>query len=222
MPRRIYWGKLLLELMVVFLGVTAGFILNNWSENQKLKADEKNYLSGFIDDIELNIKELENQIQADSILLERLFPKIKIIAEGNLSFDSANVVVQNIMLVSRPEIRNTTFETVKNSGNLNVISDYEIRKLVIGYDVLLHEIKFIDEFYFNYFNSFTMPFLLSKFNLIEGRLQHPYIVKTVRFGNVIAGQVSIIRQRNTSYQKILEQSRLVYKELADYQKKITE
>jgi len=36
------WSKLILELFVVFLGVTAGFVLNNWRmSKQEYKLEQK-------------------------------------------------------------------------------------------------------------------------------------------------------------------------------------
>jgi len=41
------WGKLFFELIVVFLGITAGFILNNWRMEQEEKNWNKNIFPAF-------------------------------------------------------------------------------------------------------------------------------------------------------------------------------
>ena len=56
------WGRLGLELIVVFLGVSSGFLLNNWRmEKQETQLKHK-YISGFLQDVNNNIPEFKNEI----------------------------------------------------------------------------------------------------------------------------------------------------------------
>ncbi|MBN2362656.1 hypothetical protein JXL83_00830 [candidate division WOR-3 bacterium] len=74
--------KLTLELLVVFLGVTAGFVLNNWRSDFQERQLEKKYIAGFLQDIQFNIEELETQIEKDSTWLERASPLVLSMADG--------------------------------------------------------------------------------------------------------------------------------------------
>lgn len=53
------WQRLILELLVVFLGVTAGFLLNNWRMKAQKYQLEKTYITGFLRDVNDNIVRLE-------------------------------------------------------------------------------------------------------------------------------------------------------------------
>ena len=63
------WGKLFFELIVVFLGVTAGFILNNWRMEQEEVKHEQKYINSFLQDINYDIPELEKAVESDSLWL---------------------------------------------------------------------------------------------------------------------------------------------------------
>ncbi len=65
------WKKLFLELIVVFLVVTAGFLLNNWQLEKQDELLEKKYMSGFLQDVNTNITELKTAIESDSLWLNR-------------------------------------------------------------------------------------------------------------------------------------------------------
>ena len=65
------WGKLFFELVVVFLGVTAGFVLNNFRMEQEEKKLEDKYLESFLQDVEFDIPALENAVRTDSVWLAR-------------------------------------------------------------------------------------------------------------------------------------------------------
>lgn len=70
------WKKLFFELIVVFLGVTAGFLLNNWQLDKKDKQLEKRYMIGFLQDVNANIAELETEVDSDSLWLNRVKPQL--------------------------------------------------------------------------------------------------------------------------------------------------
>lgn len=55
------WTALLLEMVVVFLGVTAGFLLNSWQSERADRELEQKYIADFIDDVNGNIDDLEEK-----------------------------------------------------------------------------------------------------------------------------------------------------------------
>jgi len=67
--KKIKWTKLAIELIVVFLGVSAGFLLQNRKEASANKEQEQKYLQGFLADVNVNINELEESVIDDSLLL---------------------------------------------------------------------------------------------------------------------------------------------------------
>ncbi len=56
------WMHYLLELLVVFIGVTAGFLLNNWREDNAELNLEKKYLESFYADVTADAIDLDSLI----------------------------------------------------------------------------------------------------------------------------------------------------------------
>ncbi len=137
------WKKLFFELVVVFLGVTAGFLLNN---RQLEKQDERlkiKYMNGFLQDVTTNITELKTSIESDSLWLNRVKPKLITIQKGTITVDSANAVIKQIISISKVGIQTGTYEDITNSGNLNIISDYNLKKQIVDYHVAISGVEFI-------------------------------------------------------------------------------
>jgi len=207
---------LLFELIVVFLGVTAGFLLNNWQLEKKDQQLEQKYLNGFFQDVNENIVELQKAVDSDSLWLTRVKPKIMMIQEGTLPVDSANTLITLIVGISKVGIQTGTYEDIKNSGNLNIITDFYIKKQIVDYHVAVSGVEFVDEYFYKYFGDIVMPFVMSNFSVIKGGLDNPAIIRSTLFANVITGYYSMVQQRKTAYADLLDKSDSLRTELKIY------
>ena len=200
------WRKLFFELIVVFLGVTAGFLLNNWQLERQDQKLERKYLDGFLEDVKTNITELEKSVIEDSLWLDRVMPEIIRLKDKTFDPDSAASLVKGIVQISRAGIQKGTYQAITNSGNLNIITNYDLKKQIVDYHEAVKGIEFIDDYFYQYFGDFVMPFVLNNFSVLNERFRNPKVIQTVEFENVIAGYVSMVQQRKAVYQDLLDKS----------------
>ena len=200
------WRKLFFELIVVFLGVTAGFLLNSWHLQKQDQKLEQKYISGFLQDVKTNSDELEKSISSDSLWLNQVLPQIELVKAGTITVDSANAILIKIASISKIEFQTSTYEDITNSGKLNIINDFEMRKKIVDYHVALSGVNFIDGYFYSYFSDFVMPFIFSNFSVLDGQLANFEAIKTTQFSNVIAGYISMVQQRKAAYEDVLEKS----------------
>ena len=202
----IEWKRLLLELIVVFLGVTAGFLLNNWQmEKQDLRLEEK-YMAGFRQDVHYNIDELKAAISSDSSWLQNAKSKLLPIRDGTITFDSANAIIKQIISISKINLQTGTYQDIINSGNLNIINNFKIKKQIVDYHVAISGVEFVDNYFYNYFSDIVMPYIFSNFSVLHGRIEDPKIIYSVQFANLIAGYFSMVQQRQSAYKEMLQKS----------------
>jgi len=129
-----------------------------------------------------------------------------LIENGEISTDSAEVILGLIAQISDLNTNKGTYEDITNSGNLNIISDFELKKSLVDYYITVDGVDFIDKFSYNYFNDFVMPFIFTEINVLKGRFVNPDVINTVQFSNVFAGYISTRQQKNTAYKDLLEKS----------------
>jgi hypothetical protein len=197
------WEKLGLELIVVFLGVTSGFLLNNWRTHEQEKELEQKYISGFSDDVTFNIKELRNAVKWDSVWLACANPLLLSIRGGTISLDSSLAAMKLILRLDRIDLHTGTYEDITNSGNLNIINDFNLKSLIIDYHIAVQGLGFMDDYFSKYFSDFVMPFIFSECNVLTQQFKDPEIIKSTRFSNVIAGYYSMIQQRRAAFSGLL-------------------
>ena len=207
------WKKLFFELIVVFLGVTAGFLLNNWQLEKQDERLEEKYLNSFLEDVNANISDLESLIESDSVWLSLARPKLMEIKAGTITLDSATSTLRMIVNISKSGLQSGTYENITNSGSLNIIGDYNLRKQIVDYHDAISGVGFIEDYFYQYFGDFVMPFIFSNFSVLRGQFSNPRIIKDIQFQNVIAGYYSMIQQRKKAYEGLLEKSYQLQKSL---------
>ncbi|MBT6765423.1 MAG: hypothetical protein HOA90_12925 [Prolixibacteraceae bacterium] len=200
------WRKLTLELIVVFLGVTVGFLLNNWRIQNQEKSLEQKYLNGFAQNIKINNTSLQTAIETDSLRIENMKPMILILQSGELPADSVISVFQNIISISRLEFHTDTYQEIINSGNLNIITNFQLKEKIVNYHISIDGVKFVEDYFHNYHNTFVLPFVLNEFNMLTGELNNLDIIETVKFSNVIASYYSMLQQQLKVYKELLVKS----------------
>jgi hypothetical protein len=201
------WGKLGLELLVVFLGVTSGFLLNNWREQQKEDQLEQKYISGFLSDVNENIEQLEELNGLDSLWLIQARENVLAIQNNTLNRDSAEAMMKKIVVINKMEPHEVTYEDIKNSGNLNLIQNFKLKSKIVDYQITLKGVRFLDYYFYEYFNDFVMPFVFSEFNVLTGHFKNDDSFKTIQFSNVFVGYYSMVQQRNFVYKDLLSESK---------------
>jgi len=199
-------SKLLLELIVVFLGVSSGFILNNWRTQQRDKELEVKYIAGFIQDMNDNIPEVESILESDSIWLERATPMLLAIRNKSLQKDSAEAAIAMIIGVQKLNLNTGTYRDITNSGNLNLIRDFVLKRQIIDYHLALEGATFLDNYFYTYFSDLVMPFIFSEYSVLTQEFKDLEIIRTIEFSNVFAGYFSLVQQRVAEYKTLLEES----------------
>jgi hypothetical protein len=207
-PRRTYdWSKLTLELIVVFLGITAGFFVNDWQmERQDLRLQAE-YLSGILTDVNTNIVELEAAVDNDTQWLDRIKPGLLAVRDGTLSLEVANAVITDMVSILRSDLQSGTYQTMINSGNLNIIRDYATQRQIVAYYTELAGVEFVDGYFYDYFSDFVMPFVIANYSVIHGQLKNPEVIHSLQFENALAGYFSLVQQRKAVYEKALSTAR---------------
>ena len=204
--KKIDWLNHSISLIVVFLGVTAGFILQNQKDNASDRDLEKKYISSFINDIDNNIEELKNLIENDSLWLGNNMYSAVYIMGDTLSYDSACSLIKSMVYFSEFSEQTDTYEDISGSGNLNLIKDFEMKNEIIAYHKSLKDYGFLERYSQEYYSTNFLPFIMNNFDLFTNIIIPKEIYKTVKFKNVVGGFISYTQQRIFAHKELLEES----------------
>ncbi len=211
---KIDWVNHLIELIVVIIGITIAFMLNNWREDFKNHQLERKYLNSFLDDLRSDASDLDTTIQFNEKKLQRLQRFLKEqIRSNRLDPDSAEQILFEMLTNYLPVFKQNTYESVKNSGNFNLISDYSLKEAIVSYYTRLKELHVLEEFFNNYLNNYVLNFAFQNADLFQRKILSPRVVKDHRFRNLVTGYFAFLKQVLDRHQEIVQYNRELQKKI---------
>lgn len=205
--RNFNWYIPVIELLVVFLGVSSGFVLQNYGDNKEDKEMEQNYLEGFLSDVYANMDMLKELIADDSTWLAQTNYAINQLVESTLSYDSASSIMVGMASFSRFKKQNITYINMINSGNLGLIRDYKLRQEIVAYHKSLDDFDEVEEYFKNYSQTLFIPYMLETIDAFTGQFSSKEEAQSIRFRNTFAAIISFKMQRLEGYRDLLTESK---------------
>jgi hypothetical protein len=207
MSRKINWFYLGIELIVVFLGISAGFFLQDYRESRTNRNLEDSYYRGMEDDIKANIEELGKDIAEDSVWLANTKYAIKQMASNTLSIDSANTLILSMLYYSRFEPQVNTYENIISSGKLNIISNLKLRQKIVAYHKKLEDYQLIEDYLQDFNFDFLMPLVMKNYDFFAKKMTNPKLRSSVHFKNIFGGYYALKQQRYEKYKELFNESK---------------
>ena len=128
--KNIHWLNHLIELFVVIVGVTIAFSLNNWNDERKARKLEQQYIQSLVHDLETDIEGLTTDIDAINHYLHLQTRLTQTVLANDLKHDSLFQFVISLLIFLEFTPQDNTYESMKASGNLEIIADFELKKQI--------------------------------------------------------------------------------------------
>jgi hypothetical protein len=187
--------KLVLELLVVFIGVSAGFLFDNYREDRSNRKLEEKYLESFYNDVLADSVEIQDMLLSSENNIDISGRTVGAMQTGTYTIDSALAVMGLMATYNNLNLENATYESVVNSGNLGLIRDFRIREQIVYYYRSHEDMRYVDEVYNDYITNYIIPYVSRKLDFISGSFVNEFSVDDIEFRNITSGYYVLIRQK---------------------------
>jgi hypothetical protein len=187
---------------VVFIGITLAFMLNNWREHTKDKKLESQYLSSFYEEIVFANTKLDTIINTNKEKMTYLARMIESLQKDILPVDSTMAVIAQMAQISLFIPKVNTYESIKNSGNFNLIEDYDIRSKLIEYYESFEGKKLVEDYYKMYINNYLIPYFFEHVDILNARIINKKEIESFKLNNLIIGYYQLLAQMVDNYKNI--------------------
>lgn len=136
-PRRVYehvkahnWFAVAIDFVIVVAGILIAFQITEWNDVRKDRNRERAYLARIAGELDESIPAIEHAIQraeergAYGELLIRTVEDPELVRADPAAFIKAALFAGYTL---SPEIRSQTFDEIKSAGDLNILSDEQLR-----------------------------------------------------------------------------------------------
>ena len=121
------------EILLVVIGILIALQINNWNDARKIRVKELHYLQNIKSDLIVNIAEMQNYLADRNEKIaaaERILEHFEGKPISDISAFNADGV--NIYSWQKFYQSNNTFQELVNSGNLAIISNDEIKNVLLN------------------------------------------------------------------------------------------
>ncbi len=199
---KINWGDHLVNLLVVVIGVTIAFQLSEYNEGIKNKKLKGEFYKSFVSDLEKDIELMDTLIKANDIAIKYNYNMIRAIRTQDLENDSLFMWINTLryMLPFKPQ--STTYESLKASGNIEVIDFSTRNKIIDLYEQFYDGGMLFDDYHSGIIEGYTLPYIINELKMFENGKLDPAFLKDNRFQNMMYSQVYIAQRKNNFYREM--------------------
>ncbi len=199
----INWKSKFIDLLIVIIGITIAFQLNNLNESNKSDTKEKDYLKSFYKENRDNEANLSSALEFSITKKNDIDILKQILLSKNYEDDRIKNLLASMMAMSNFHPSLTTMENITASGEFELIS-VEFRKNLIDTYNSYSNTTQLEDVLSDYVNQYITPFFFENIRfsdftpLVEG------FIKKVHFENLVLGYDALLNQKITGYQESLK------------------
>ncbi len=210
----INWKNYFIELIVVFIGITAAFILNNWREDYKSDELESKYLNSIKNDViqdSMSVNEILKFNEGKEVKFKKYIAST---IKGISSIDSAIILFQDILTIPKFYPQSNTYVSIKYSGNLNLISSYNLREEITNYYESFTSIQSQQEMTVEFINDYATKFIFKNINILNWQFINKNNVDFNEVNNIVVGYYALLEQNIKLEKEIVVRSKELLKKLS--------
>jgi len=209
----IEWKSKVIDLLIVIIGITIAFQLNNWNESKKSDLEVKDYIESFYEE---NIDNEANLVSAleFSVSNKKNIDTLKqILLSKNYTDKRIKILTASMMGLAGYSPSITTMENITASGEFELIKDIELRKKIIStYNTYNTTLK-LEGLLAEYVNTYVTPFFFDNVRFSDFSSIHSDFIKEPLFENIVFGYEVLLNQQIRGYQDNLKKIKLLNENL---------
>ena len=135
------WKEYITEFLMLFLAVTLGFFAENVREHQIEKHREISYLKNVHEDLQLDLKNIDNVISQNTIRLQAMDTLFQAINNNTITNEDVYYYIRNLALRATFESSHVGLDQIKSAGGLRMIKNPEIISGIQEYERALDALE---------------------------------------------------------------------------------
>jgi hypothetical protein len=193
---------LILELIAVFIGVSAGFFFDNFREDRSDRKLEDKYLTSLYDNLLADSLEIHRMMDNNRNNIDISRRSVASMQSGTFSLDSALALFSIMATFNNLNLEDATYESIVNSGNLGLISDYDLREKIVYYYRSHDNVRYVENLLSDYITDFIIPYGMKNLDFLTGTFMEEFSPEDVVFRNITSAYNVLVYQQMEIVQEL--------------------
>jgi Family of unknown function (DUF6090) len=212
------WKNQFVSVIVVFLGISTAFYLDNWNEGIKKRKLENEYLSALMLDLEEDIFSIEEALDTSKFFLEENNKLLKVLYGQKESSDSVFFYMMSLYSFSTFHPHDNTYRSMMASGNLSLVRDFHLRQgITKQYNQHFQSLTNFDEIHQEFIRQKVWPLVYEniRFSPINPGLIDAAFLDDDYFSNIAHASNYYIYTKINIYEETLKNAIILLSEIEE-------
>ena len=200
------WPEYLIEMVVIVLSISASFALDEWKDNRQRQELEQLYLKELAVDISSDMNQLAGIVAETRSIIQAADTLMNFSSKnGNKDYNQFVKDVRFIFKRPRFVARDATFSNLKSTGNMQVISSFQLRNALFDYYSRYESTVLVETAELEASNTLLGPFILKRITLNKNAQKIPLasVSGEVEFQNIVLIRQATRQELLEEYEEIL-------------------
>ncbi|MCB0833851.1 MAG: hypothetical protein KDC45_10350 [Bacteroidetes bacterium] len=193
------------EWLTIFVSIMAAFSLDRCNEQRINRNQERLYIESMAKDLQKDSLQLETNVLECNDQLSAFRRTFVLMSSDRPSMDSILIYSLNALAnVSQFIPQTTTYESVKGTGGLSLVSDFSLRNGIVEVYHFYEQVRLVDKVQLDLLQTQVLPWLNHDFDLSVPKPLSPTFMKEPYFRNLILLARSGVMEQEKIYEQALK------------------
>ena len=203
----------LLEIIIVIIGISIAFWLNNWGEERKERALEIEFIKALRSDLATDSVAFATQVKYNKEGFRHLNRFVDILRNKEYENDSISWFVGRFMNRNNWILNTNTYDILKSGGKLDVISDFQLRnEMSVFYNMRGYQTNMVLDVFQKFIDNQMNPYLAKNTNYMISYNPDIDFVRDTEFQNLLVIWTDYTDFKLSVYEGTLEEIGKLMKE----------
>ncbi len=194
------------EILLVMIGISLAFQVNNWNDNRIKQNSEKRYYKNIRDQV-TNDWNLIDEQRRNNIRYISQFKYANEILETNdrSEMDTLGLIVRNLTQYTDFDRQGNIYETLVNSGEIKLLQDYEIVDGIRALEEKYIYINRMENIHYDAMMKHVIKSITPVIKFSDGSVQKPEDIYTYEFQNLVLSIIQVMQEKDKVYNEALNE-----------------
>jgi len=198
------------EILLVMIGISLAFQVNNWNDNRIRSNTEIRYYENIRDQIADDKSLIYGQMKSNNRFRQQFNYANEILEHNDRSkMDTLGLIVRNMTQYTDFDRQGNIYETMVNSGEVKLLRSHEI---INGLRLLEEKYLYtnrMENIHYDAVMTYVVPSITPVLKFSNGKIQKPDELYTYEFQNLVLALLQIMEEKDKVYHEALHEIELI-------------